>query len=189
MRALVLFLVSLVVSATPAWADCVDINAADAKGLEALPQIGPSKAAEIIKYRDQHGPFASADDLDAVPGIGPKTMEALRPAVCPIDAASTGSYTPPPPADDDLTEEPPPPPKSSSKSSSSKKAAPSGAININTASTSELMGLPGIGKVKAEAIVADREANGPFATCDDLGRVNGIGPATVSQVKSACTTE
>ena len=48
-------------------------------------------------------------------------------------------------------------------------------VNINTASTEELDTLPGIGPSTAEKIVADREANGPFATIEDLKRVSGIG--------------
>lgn len=55
-------------------------------------------------------------------------------------------------------------------------------VNINTASSSELAAaMSGIGSSKAEAIVAYREANGPFKTIDDLVRVKGIGDATVSK--------
>lgn len=50
-----------------------------------------------------------------------------------------------------------------------------GKVNINRASTAELDALPGIGPATAEKIVADREANGPFATPEDLKRVAGIG--------------
>ena len=51
----------------------------------------------------------------------------------------------------------------------------SGLVNINTASESELMSLPGIGEVTASKIVADRQANGAFKTIDELKRVSGIG--------------
>ena len=56
-------------------------------------------------------------------------------------------------------------------------AAPAarGRININTATAEELDALPGIGPATAEKIVADREANGPFSTIEDLKRVSGIG--------------
>jgi competence protein ComEA len=57
----------------------VDINRADAAGLEALPGIGPSLAAAIVEDRDRFGPFASVDDMDRVSGIGPATIERLRP--------------------------------------------------------------------------------------------------------------
>lgn len=48
-------------------------------------------------------------------------------------------------------------------------------VDLNTASAEELMTLPGIGEKRAADIIADREANGPFRTPEDLTRVNGIG--------------
>ncbi len=61
----------------------VDLNTADAATLESLPRIGPAMAQRIIDHRASHGPFASADDLLSVSGIGAKTLEALRPLVSP----------------------------------------------------------------------------------------------------------
>lgn len=61
----------------------VDLNTADASALDTLPRIGPAIAQRIIEHRTAHGPFASADDLLAVSGIGAKTVEALRPLVVP----------------------------------------------------------------------------------------------------------
>ncbi len=53
-------------------------------------------------------------------------------------------------------------------------------ININNASVTELTSLSGIGSARAQAIVAEREANGPFASPDDLKtRINGIGNAII----------
>ncbi len=56
----------------------LDVNAADAGALDALPGIGPSLARAIVAYRDVHGPFRSVDDLLEVPGIGPTTLERFR---------------------------------------------------------------------------------------------------------------
>ena len=50
-----------------------------------------------------------------------------------------------------------------------------GKVNINTASAAQLDTPPGVGASTAEKIVADREANGPFKTVEDLKRVSGIG--------------
>lgn len=58
----------------------VNINTAPQEVLETLPGIGAVKAQEIIKYRSQQ-PFGSIEDLDNVHGIGPKTLENLRPHV------------------------------------------------------------------------------------------------------------
>jgi competence protein ComEA len=58
-------------------------------------------------------------------------------------------------------------------------------VNINTADAAALDTLPGVGPSTAAKIVADREANGPFVTPDDLGRVSGIGPKKLEQLKPA----
>ena len=59
-------------------------------------------------------------------------------------------------------------------------AAVSGKIDLNTATAEELMTLPGIGEKRAAAIIADREANGPFRVPEDLTRVDGIGEGILS---------
>lgn len=57
----------------------LDINAATAQQLaEALPGIGPAKAARIVQWRNDNGAFKSVDQLTDVKGIGPKTLEKLR---------------------------------------------------------------------------------------------------------------
>lgn len=74
---------SLVLSlalALPAFAaGQVDINSADAKALaEGLTGVGMSKAEAIVAYRTEHGPFASAEELAQVKGIGDKLVERNR---------------------------------------------------------------------------------------------------------------
>ncbi len=56
----------------------VNINLAPAAELEKLPGIGPALAARIIAYREEHGPFASIEDLTHVSGIGSKTLDGFR---------------------------------------------------------------------------------------------------------------
>ena len=59
----------------------LDVNAASAAALEALPCIGPRTAAAIVAHRDRHGPFASVEALLDVRGIGPVTLAEIRPLV------------------------------------------------------------------------------------------------------------
>lgn len=59
----------------------VDLNTADAALLDTLPGVGPALAAAILQYRDQMGRFTTVDDLLDVPGIGPATLERVRPLV------------------------------------------------------------------------------------------------------------
>lgn len=55
----------------------LDINTATPGELETLPGIGPTRALEIIAFREAHGPFETTADLMKVPGIGPATYEKL----------------------------------------------------------------------------------------------------------------
>jgi competence protein ComEA len=55
----------------------VDLNAATAADLDALPGIGPVLAQRIVEHRERSGPFRSVEQLDDVPGIGPATYAEL----------------------------------------------------------------------------------------------------------------
>ncbi len=57
------------------------------------------------------------------------------------------------------------------------------AVNLNTATVQQLDALPGVGPVTAAAIVAWREANGKFTSVDQLGEVDGIGPARLEKLR------
>ena len=60
-------------------------------------------------------------------------------------------------------------------------------IDLNAATAQELETLPGIGAVKAQAIVHHRETVGRFATVEEVLQVAGIGPATLSGIKDRVT--
>ncbi len=59
----------------------VAVNSATAAQLQTLPSIGPKTAARILSFREQNGPFSRLEDLLEVKGIGPATLEKIRPAV------------------------------------------------------------------------------------------------------------
>ena len=78
-------------------------------------------------------------------------------------------------------------PQSSSAPSGEPAGSTSGAININTADITALMELPNIGEVKAKAIIAYREAQGPFKKPEDLLNIKGIGEKTLEKLKPYIT--
>jgi comEA protein len=55
----------------------LDINTATAAELVRLPGIGPSRARDIVAYRERHGSFSRVADLDRIPGIGPAAVAKL----------------------------------------------------------------------------------------------------------------
>ncbi len=74
-----------------------------------------------------------------------------------------------------------------SRGTGARGAPPPGPIAVNEASAEELERLPRVGPALAQRIVADRAARGAYRSLDDLGRVPGIGPATLRVLAPAVT--
>ncbi len=64
---------------------------------------------------------------------------------------------------------------------------PASPVDVNRCRAAELVALPGIGAVKADAIIDWRRTHGPFRAVDDLDSVPGIGPATVERIRLRVT--
>ena len=93
-----LFLCSTNVFSTP-----VNVNTADAKTIsDSLSGIGLKKADDIVKYRTEKGPFKTIDELDAVKGIGKKTIEKNKADIL-LDDSSAISVPPVQPVKEDAT--------------------------------------------------------------------------------------
>lgn len=56
----------------------INVNTADAAALEALKGVGEKKARAIVAFRKAHGPFATLEEFEEVPGIGPALIDANR---------------------------------------------------------------------------------------------------------------
>lgn len=77
-----------------------------------------------------------------------------------------------------------PAPANASASGDGAGAPAGGTVDLNTATVEQLDALPGIGPVTAAAIVAWRDANGRFTSVDQLGDVDGIGPARLEKLRN-----
>jgi competence protein ComEA len=155
----------------------VDINTADADELATLPGIGPAMAQAIIDER----PFGTFDDLEEVKGLGPAKLAELKDRV--VVGSLTSEITIP------RAEVPLVTGKSvaGNRKQSSKKAAlaPGVRIDLNSATLDELATLPGIGPVKAQAIIDGR----PYGRPEDVMNVSGIKGATFDRIKDHVSVE
>jgi comEA protein len=59
----------------------IDLNRATAEDLDAIPGLGPALAQRIVDYRKAHGPFKKIEDLMKVSGIGPQNLQKLKPCL------------------------------------------------------------------------------------------------------------
>lgn len=58
--------------------DTINVNTDPPASLVRLQGVGPALAAAIVEYRQQHGAFVQVEDLEAVPRIGPATVNKMR---------------------------------------------------------------------------------------------------------------
>lgn len=59
-------------------AETIHLNQATAEQLQALPGVGPALSERIVSYRDEHGPFSSVDQLVAVKGVGQAKLARFK---------------------------------------------------------------------------------------------------------------
>jgi len=148
----------------------IDVNKADAKTLETLPGIGPTKARAIVEYRNEHGNFSSLKSLLNVKGIGEATLKKIEKFLTGFTSAYDDE-----PNDVKTTNED----AKSSNALNNKSVL----IDINHADIEEIAKLPYIGTVKAKAIVEYRSEHGLFRDIQDLKKVKGIGDKIICKIE------
>lgn len=144
----------------------IDADRATAVQLARLPRIGLALAKTIVAEREATGAFGSLEGLDRVAGIGPGLLRVMEPHLVfsrvPVTACAA--------ADCSVPQGP-------------RSGLPAAPLDLNSASQSELDGLPGIGPARAKAIIELRERIGRFGSVDELGQVSGLGPAALSRLR------
>ena len=171
----------------------IDPNTASEEELDRLPGVGPSVARRIVASREADGAFRTLEDLTRVRGIGQRSLERLGPylELPRAGAGSRSTIT----AGSSVPRGRPVvrPPGEVLESAGSRRTTGSGVgtgsstaaapLDLNRATAAELETLSGIGPALAARIVAYRDSVGGFASVEELGRVRGIGPATLERLR------
>lgn len=136
----------------------LDPNVADRPAWDRLPGIGPRTAGAILDHRSTAGPFRTPEDLLAVRGIGPATLEKIRPWLRWPGGASgdqrAGAGRPGPP-------------------------------DLNAVDGAFLERLDGIGPELAKNILEERQRRRGFRAWPDVLETPGIGPAKLRVLQNA----
>lgn len=121
----------------------VDLNSATLDQLQSIKGIGKSRALEIVRYRDKHGPLMSLDELSRVPHMGDMPWGELDRVKLQFTVRIPGDATPP-------------------------TAPEREKVDVNTANVEELRAVEGIGSERARGIVDWREKHGRFRDVNEL---------------------
>lgn len=137
----------------------IDPNVADRAGWDRLPGIGPRTAEAILEHRASRGPFRTPEELLDVRGIGPVTLEKIRPWLRWPGGPSKDGRRP--------------------------GAEAAGPPDLNAVDRAFLERLDGIGPELAKNLLEERQRRRGFRAWPDVLETPGIGPAKLRVLQNA----
>lgn len=143
--------------------------------------VWTSEVGAAVTGDAQTAPIPTNAGAEESAGQGPAAAENAQISPAPMDAGTEGPAGEDPAGTDPVEVTP------DGETAPKPNTAATGKININTATSEELQTLSGIGEVRAAAIIADREANGPFRIPEDITRVSGIGEGILAKIQDYIT--
>ncbi|HEY9315865.1 ComEA family DNA-binding protein [Williamsia sp.] len=140
---------------------------------DAIEKAGGARNGADLLSLNMAQPLRDGDQI-LVGFADPAGGVQMRSAVVPVDGAGATASAAPPGS-------------TAPGTPSGTQPAAGGLVNLNTATDAELDALPGVGPVTAAAIIAWRQANGNFASVDQLAEVDGIGPGRLEKLRGKVT--
>jgi competence protein ComEA len=168
----------------------IDLNEATREELLELEGIGARMADRIIQWREENGPFESVEDLLDIPGMNERTFEAIRDQVTVGRGKERGRRESGRDREGGRRESAR---DQESEGGGRRRRSEGGGgrrrgeIDLNSASVEDLTEIEGISRSRAEAIVEDRERNGPFRDFEDVREVPGISDRMVEKLEEEAT--
>ena len=159
-----------------------NLNEATLPDLLLLPGIGPSLATAILDYRMQEGKFESVEELDHVPGIGPRKLETLSRHFF-VDSPQSPDTQGPSHTAEATTEGDSTPGTGRSANHEPGKVQK----NLNAMDVDDLTGIPGIGEAYANRILEKRRELGKFREWGEVEAISGIGSKRLENIRKHAT--
>ncbi|XP_053570387.1 endonuclease/exonuclease/phosphatase family domain-containing protein 1 [Bombina bombina] len=148
----------------------LNINTATEEELMTLPGVTRQVAQNIVEYREYIGGFKKVEDLALVSGVGAAKLEQVKFEICVSSKSSSAQHSP-----NSLRKD-----VDHAHHGQHLSAA---RVNLNTATTAQLMSLRGVTEEMAQGIIQYRSQNGPLKSVEDLVKVDSISPSFLDKVR------
>ncbi|XP_033848311.3 endonuclease/exonuclease/phosphatase family domain-containing protein 1-like isoform X2 [Acipenser ruthenus] len=144
----------------------LNINTATEEEMMTLPGVNRMVAQNIVEYRECIGGFKKVEDLALVSGVGAAKLEQIKLEICVSNRTGSTQHSP-----------------SSMRKDLNQEHLAYTRININTATSAQLMSIRGITEKIAKNIVVYRQQHGTFKSIEDLVKVAYINSSFLDKIR------